>query len=260
MSSIENIDPREYFPSPEAEIIQVTEKTANDILMNGDFIGGHTMPWGSNYTFMIWLSIEDGKCIRAIYKPRNGERPLHDFPTGTLFKRERATYLLSKKLGWPNVPLTIIRDGPYGIGSVQLYIDCDPRITYFEMRDTLKEELAPIAAFDLLTNNADRKGGHCLVDQHGTIWSIDHGLTFHPTFKLRTVMLEYCGQQISAPLMESLESVKNAIDEKNDFYKEMLYLTSELEIEALMNRLNAMLINPTIPILDPNRDVPWPFV
>ena len=73
-------------------------------------------------------------------------------------------------------------------------------------------------------------------------------------------MLEYCGQQISAPLIKSLDSVKNSIDEKNDFYQEMLYLTSEIEIEALMNRLNAMLNDPTIPILDPNRDVPWPFV
>ena len=260
MSSLENKDPRDYFPSPEAEIIEPTEKMANDILVNGEFIGGHTMPWGSNYTFMIWLSVEDGKCIRAIYKPRDGERPLHDFPSGTLYKRERATYVLSKELGWPNVPLTIIRDGPYGIGSVQLYIDCDPRITYFEMRDTLKEELAPIAAFDLLANNADRKGGHCLVDQHGTIWSIDHGLTFHHTFKLRTVMLEYCGKKISPALMKSLDSLKRSIDERNEFYEEMLSLTSEIEIEALTSRINAMLNDPTIPILDPNRDVPWPFV
>jgi len=260
MSPTENKDPRDYFPSPEAEIINVTEKVATHILSNGEFIGGHTMPWGSNYTFMIWLSVEKGKCIRAIYKPRSGERPLHDFPSGTLYKRERATYVLSKQLGWPNIPLTIIRDGPYGIGSVQLYLDCDPRVTYFEMRDTLKEELAPIAAFDLLSNNADRKAGHCLIDNQGTIWSIDHGLTFHPVFKLRTVMLEYCGTEIKPGFVKNLENLELILSNKNEFSEEMTNLTSELELEALINRLKAIVKDPIIPMLDPNKNVPWPFV
>jgi len=260
MTSNQDRDPRIYFPTPEAEIIDPTSEAAEDILNNGEFIGGHTMPWGSNYTFMIWLSTEEGKCIRAIYKPRDGERPLHDFPNGTLYQRERATYILSKELGWPNVPLTIIRNGPYGIGSVQLYVDCDPRITYFEMRDSLEDKLAPIATFDLLTNNADRKAGHCLLDKNKTIWSIDHGLTFHPTFKLRTVMLEYCGQKINSDLLKGIGTVKNLLHDKGNLYEELLSLTSIIEIEALANRLDTIINNPTIPILDPNRDVPWPFV
>ncbi len=128
------------------------------------------------------------------------------------------------------------------------------------MRDSLEDKLAPIATFDLLTNNADRKAGHCLLDKNKTIWSIDHGLTFHPTFKLRTVMLEYCGQKINSDLLKGIGTVKNLLHDKGNLYEELLSLTSIIEIEALANRLDTIINNPTIPILDPNRDVPWPFV
>ena len=182
-------DPRKSFPLPEAEILDLDPSEALSHLESGEVIGGHTMPWGSNYTFLLWISAGEKQCVRAIYKPRDGEKPLRDFPSGTLYKREQAAYELSRLLKWPNIPLTIIRDGPYGVGSMQLYLDCDPRITYFDMRDTIPKDLFPLAIFDLLVNNADRKAGHCLLDSEEKVWSIDHGLTFHSSFKMRTVML-----------------------------------------------------------------------
>lgn len=219
------------------------------------------MPWGSNYTFLIWLAAgDDSKCIRAIYKPKDGERPLTDFPHGTLFKREYASYLLSTDLGWPNVPLTTLRDGPYGIGSIQLYVDCDPRITYFEMRDTFAEELIELAVFDLLSNNADRKAGHCMIDSNGKIWSIDHGLTFHKVFKLRTVMLEYCGKPIPSNLVADLEKLADRLESSSEIKTTLTEQTSNGEVDALTRRLTTMVENPTLPILDPYRNVPWPFV
>tara|TARA_Y100000758_G_scaffold158589_1_gene112571 strand:+ start:15290 stop:16075 length:786 start_codon:yes stop_codon:yes gene_type:complete len=254
-------DPRNQFPSPDAEILHLEAAEANLFLETGEFLGGHTMPWGSNYTFLVWLSADSpDKCIQAIYKPRDGEKPLHDFPHGTLYKREFATYLLSKELGWPNVPLTTIREGPYGVGSMQLYVDCDPRITYFEIRDTMPDELEKLAVFDLLTNNADRKAGHCLLDNHETIWSIDHGLTFHSVFKLRTVMLEYCGKRISESLIDDLKLLAGRMESSSEIKSRLETQTSAEEIESLKTRLDVMITDPVIPILDPYRDVPWPFV
>ena len=219
------------------------------------------MPWGSNYTFMVWLSAGNNEtCIRAIYKPRDGEKPLRDFPHGSLYKREYSAYLISEELSWPKIPPTIIREGPYGIGSLQFYVDCDPRRTYFDMRDHHKEELIKFAVFDLLTNNGDRKAGHCMIDSASNLWSIDHGLTFHSSFKLRTVMLEYCGQPIPNNLLKDLKILATKF-EKNDDIKSILgQQISDLEIDALLRRLEGIIANPIFPVLDPYRDVPWPLV
>ena len=261
MTSGNQGDPRNQFPSPDAEILHLEAAEANSFLETGEFLGGHTMPWGSNYTFLVWLSADSpDKCIQAIYKPRDGEKPLNDFPHGTLYKREFATYLLSKELGWPNVPLTTIREGPYGVGSMQLYVDCDPRITYFELRETMSEELEKLAVFDLLTNNADRKAGHCLIDNHENIWSIDHGLTFHSIFKLRTVMLEYCGKRISSSLISDLKVLADRMESSSEIRSDLESQTSIQEIESLKTRLDVMISDPVIPMLDPYRDVPWPFI
>ena len=261
MTSGKQEDPRNQFPSPDAEILHLEAAEANSFLETGEFLGGHTMPWGSNYTFLVWLSADSpDKCIQAIYKPRDGEKPLNDFPHGTLYKREFATYLLSKELGWPNVPLTTIREGPYGVGSMQLYVDCDPRITYFELRETMSEELEKLAVFDLLTNNADRKAGHCLIDNHETIWSIDHGLTFHSIFKLRTVMLEYCGKGISSSLISDLKVLADRMESSSEIRSDLESQTSIKEIDSLKTRLDIMISDPVIPMLDPYRDVPWPFI
>ena len=145
----------------------MSEADAIPLLESAEVIGGYRMPYGSNYTFMVHLDAGEGKCIRAIYKPRDGERPLYDYPSGTLYQRERATFVLSRALGWPKVPYTLVREGPYGIGSMQMYIDCDPDITYFSLIEENAEELAKFAVFDLVVNNGDRKAGHCIRDDAG---------------------------------------------------------------------------------------------
>ena len=262
MNRPKDIDPREMFPIPKLPLLKLRPNETHKLLQDGIFLGGHTMPWGSNYTFMLWLSEweEKGNCIRVIYKPRDGERPLSDFRQGTLYQREYAAYLLSQELGWPNVPTTLIRNGPYGIGSMQLYVDCDPRITYFDMRDDMGSELVRLATFDLLVNNGDRKASHCLLDNNSNIWSIDHGLTFHTDFKLRTVMLEFCGKSIPLSLLSDLKSLLGRLTEDTPLRQELSGLISDKEILALIHRLQYILKIPIFPILAPNRNIPWPLV
>lgn len=250
-------DPRKKYPIPEEEILDLKPSEALIHMETGDIIGGHTMPWGSNHTFLVWIKAGNNKCVRAIYKPRDGEKPLRDFPRGTLYKREQAAYEISRILTWPNIPLTIVREGPYGIGSLQLYLDCDPRITYFDMRDTPSESLFSVAIFDLLVNNADRKAGHCLLDEENRIWSIDHGLTFHSDFKMRTVMLEYCGKEIPKVFIQDLKTLADTLNEKNELLSS--YLNNE-EIKALALRLDQIITDPIMPILDPNVNIPWPLI
>ena len=230
------------------------------MLQSGEIIGGSRVPWGSNYTFMVWVDASPGKYLRAVYKPRDGERPLYDFPRGSLYKREYATFVLSRALGWPDVPLTLIRDGPYGVGSIQLYIDSDPDVNYFDLIDIKPEELRRFAVFDLVVNNADRKAGHCLLDTKDRLWSIDHGVTFHPMFKLRTVMLEFWGQPIPEQVLSDLESLRSRLESRDGLSVQLAEMLAPQEVQALKGRLQAVLEDPVLPTLDPYRNVPWPWV
>lgn len=241
--------------------MQLTEEEALPLLESAEVIGGYRMPYGSNYTFMVHLDAGGGNCVRAIYKPRDGERPLYDYPGGTLYQRERAAFILSRALGWPNVPYTLVREGPYGIGSMQMYIDCDPDVTYFNLIDGNADELAKFAVFDLVANNGDRKAGHCLQDDAGTIWSIDHGLTFHPAFKLRTVMVEFWGKPIPDALVGDLQDLLAALESPSHNLRHMLAdLIAPQELDALTRRLEIVLQQRRLPMLDPYRNVPWPWV
>jgi uncharacterized repeat protein (TIGR03843 family) len=140
----------------------------------------------SNYVFLAHLEHPERGAGLAIYKPARGERPLSDFPHGTLHRREVAAYELARLLGWDLVPPTVEFDGPHGEGSLQLYITHDPAEHYFVLRDdeALTEQLVRLAVFDLLANNADRKGGHILCDGTRRLWAIDNGLCFHIEEKL----------------------------------------------------------------------------
>ena len=249
-------------PAPDAEgtPVELPEEDALPVLQSGKILGGHRVAWGSNYTFMVRADAGHGKYLRAVYKPRDGERPLYDFPRGSLYKREYGAFLLSRDLGWPNVPLTLIREGPYGVGSMQLYVDADPEITYFELIDDRAEELRRFAVFDLLVNNADRKAGHCLLGGDGRLWSIDHGLTFHPVFKVRTVMLEFWGQPIPEPLLGELEALLVRLEFGHSLVDALGEVLTRQEIDALRGRLNLILSDPVLPKLDPYRNVPWPWV
>lgn len=239
----------------------MSERQALPLLQSAPVIGGYRMPYGSNYTFMVHLDAGDGNCIRAIYKPRDGERPLYDYPSGTLYQRERATFILSRALGWPNVPYTLLREGPYGIGSMQMYIDCDPDTTYFDLIERNADELAKFAVFDLVVNNGDRKAGHCLQDDQGALWSIDHGLTFHPAFKLRTVMVEFWGKPIPDALAADLERLLSALESPaHDLPRLLADLIAPQEMQSLTQRLEFALQRRALPMLDPYRNVPWPWV
>lgn len=238
---------------PEAEAIPLLETSA--------VTGGHRMPWGSNYTFLVRLDAGQGKYLQAIYKPRDGERPLYDYPQGTLYLREHATFILSRALGWPNVPYTLVREGPYGVGSMQLYIDCDPEITYFDLFEERPEVFLKFALFDVIVNNGDRKAGHCILGEDERIWSIDHGLTFHPIFKLRTVMMEYWGKPIPEALVEEIEGLLQRLRSPADSLTTQLSaLVSAQELQALTQRLEALIKEPKLPVMDPYRDIPWPWV
>ena len=230
------------------------------MLQDGDIVGGRRISWSSNYTFLVQIDAGPGKHVDAVYKPRDGERPLHDFPDGSLYKREYAAFLVSRALGWPNVPLTVVRDGPYGVGSVQLLVEADPRITYFDLVKDGSDGLIQLAVFDVLANNADRKGGHCLKGEDGRVWSIDHGLTFHSQFKLRTVMLEFWGTSIPQPLIDDIDSLANDLEATSEVASELGELLTDDELSAVHKRLGALLKDPVVPTLDPRRNVPWPVV
>jgi uncharacterized repeat protein (TIGR03843 family) len=221
------------------------------------------MPWSSNYTFLSSLIVpEETSPLLAIYKPCAGERPLWDFPEGSLCRREFVSYLISQGLGWPNVPPTVLRDGPQGRGSVQLFVEAEYEAHYFNMRSipALTQEFQQIALFDYIVNNADRKGGHCLRDKKGRLWAIDHGLTFHTDFKLRTVIWEFCNQAIPANLLDDLKRLQQLTAEASDFWQILVQFISSREIRALRKRLDALVSTGHFPDQHPGRNVPFPPV
>ncbi len=165
---------------------------------------------GSNHTFLVDVHHEGGT-LRAVYKPNRGERPLWDFPDNTLAAREVAAYLVSEALGFGIVPFTALRaDGPFGPGSLQQYIEYDPEYHYFNFNPEDKALLKSVVLFDLLVNNADRKGSHVLFEI-GThkLWAIDHGICFHEEDKLRTVIWDFAGQPIPGELLSPLSATPN---------------------------------------------------
>lgn len=166
---------------------------------------------GSNYTFLVKVSHE-GQEVPAVYKPQRGEQPLWDFPSESLAGREVAAYLVSEALGFCFVPLTILRDGPMGPGALQQFIDYNPNYHYFSFKPEDLKRLRPVALFDLLINNADRKGSHILVQKRTRkLFLIDHGLCFHTEDKLRTVLWDFAGELIPPDLTEALRNFKSKL-------------------------------------------------
>jgi uncharacterized repeat protein (TIGR03843 family) len=218
------------------------------------------LPTGSNYVFLVTLrDREEGEGL-AVYKPRRGEAPLWDFPDGTLYRRERAAYLVSVDLGWNFVPPTIIRDGPHGVGMVQLFIPNPPRDNFFTLRDDHADEMRRIALFDVVTNNADRKGGHCLLGADGRVWGIDHGLTFHESNKLRTVIWDYSEDAIPPSLMEDLAGLAVRLNQSSAIRDGLRALLDPSEVDALRRRVETLLRERVYPRPGYHRSVPWPPV
>ncbi len=237
----------------------VTVDQVLELLAHGELELTGLMPDSSNYTFLTEVKDKATSAL-AIYKPRRGERPLWDFQRGTLCRREAAAFAVSTVLGWNIVPPTVLRDAePHGLGSLQLYIENDPEVHYFALRGGYDEEFKRIAAFDILVNNADRKGGHILLGSDGRIWGIDHGITFHAEPKLRTVIWEYAGQSIPEPLVGDLKGLKERMADGDDSLPGMLSeLLDKQEIVAFRRRLDRLIQRPQFPTPGGGRSMPWP--
>jgi uncharacterized repeat protein (TIGR03843 family) len=213
------------------------------------------MPWSSNATFLVNVSCGD-QTAQAIYKPLRGERPLWDFEPG-LHRREVAAYHLSEALDLDLVPPTVLRDGPYGEGSLQWFVDVDHRQHYFtihEERPDLHDTLRGVAMFDLLANNTDRKSGHVLIDSEDHIWGIDHGLCFSADFKLRTVVWEFGGEPIDRQLVDAARRIADRVP------LEVATLLADDEITAMQKRAGWLAENPVFPVDQSGRRYPWPMV
>jgi uncharacterized repeat protein (TIGR03843 family) len=231
------------------------ELTLTQLLTEGDIAVEMRMPYSSNATFLVRVSQGERSC-RAIYKPLRGERPLWDFAPG-LHRREVAAYRLAIAMGFDFVPITVLRDGPLGEGSVQLLIDADFEqhyFTLFESQPELHDQFRDIAVFDIVANNTDRKSGHVLIDADKHVWGIDHGLCFAADFKLRTVIWEFGGETLPEPLLDAVRKVADTVP------LEVASLLDSDEVEALTQRAAWLLEHRQFPVDDSGRRYPWPLV
>ncbi|MGH2712234.1 MAG: SCO1664 family protein [Actinomycetota bacterium] len=229
-----------------------------DLLEHGDMRLGGLLPRASNYTFLGEVADGD-RSARVVYKPRDGEAPLWDFPDGTLCQREVAAYRVAVELGWPNVPPTVLRDGPHGEGSVQLFVEHDPAQHYFTLREEHAEDLRAVAAFDIVSGNGDRKAGHCLEAADGGLWVVDHGLCFNEEPMLRTVIWEFAGAAVPEPLLEDIRRLEGELRD-GELREDLEPLLSEPEIDAAADRAAALIRFGRYPNPGPGRSEPWPPV
>lgn len=233
----------------------VTAELAEEVLGGGDIELLGRMPWSSNMTFLADVCLGD-QLLQGIYKPHKGERPLWDFPSG-LYKREVAAYRLAKALGWEIIPPTVLRDGPVGPGSLQLFVPCDFSVHYFHMLEDERHHhtLQRFAAFDIAANSTDRKGGHLLLDRHDGIWGIDNGLTFHAEFKLRTVIWDFGGDDIPADIVADLQALL-----ETGLPDDLCELLDPHELEALKKRMRGLVRDGCFPVDHSGHRYPWPLV
>jgi|TARA_B100001971_G_scaffold48366_1_gene43753 uncharacterized repeat protein (TIGR03843 family) len=236
----------------------VDDGVALALLATGDLTLLGQMPWSSNGTFLVDLAppTPGDNIVQGVYKPGRGERPLRDFPAG-LYRREAAAWELASHLGWGLIPPTVVRDGPLGEGSVQLYVPCDYREHYFTLCEdpTRADELRRLAVFDLVANNTDRKAGHVLAGDDGRIWAVDNALCFHQQFKIRTVIWDFSGQPIPAALLEDLTRLVDT-----DLPTSLSCLLDTFEAEAIVARASALLADGELPVDPSGRRVPWPLL
>jgi hypothetical protein len=216
---------------------------------------------GSNYAFLVSLDCK-GRKLKAVYKPQKGEMPLYDFPEESLAGREVAAYLVSEALGWDFVPPTVIRKrAKFGAGSLQEFIPHNPEKTYFSFDDAIRERLRPVVVFDLILNNADRKGSHILLNRKGNFKLNDHGLCFHSEPKLRTVIWDFSGQPIPEEIISDIKNLADKLVEPNPLFMSLAQFLGLEEISALENRARTLIERPVFPQPDPERrPFPWPLV
>ncbi len=233
------------------------EEQALELLRTGDIEVLGLLPYSSNYTFLARIGAE----TLAVYKPRRGERPLWDFPHGSLAGREVAAYLVSEAAGWRIVPPTVLReDAPLGPGSVQLFVEHDPERHYFVLMEERSEDLVPFAAFDVVINNADRKAGHVIEDSSGRLWAVDHGVTFHLEDKLRTVIWAYSGLPLDPKTISELETLGAVLAEPGGLGSRLEEVLTPEEVAATLGRVEALLVEGRFPAPPADRPLPWPLV
>ena len=241
-------------PSPRPVNLQ----TLLTLLQEGTLEIEGLLPYGSNYTFLVMVSDDIQKAL-GVYKPCQGEQPLWDFPAETLALREVAAFLVSETLGWGFVPPTVYRtEGPHGPGSLQFYIHAKEESNYFNFTEEEKPELKRVALFDLLINNADRKGGHIMKDAADKLWLIDHGICFHAQPKLRTVIWDFAGEPIPDDLLADVKEFRERLDQEQDLKIAINSLLAPLEVSALRRRADKLLASRTFPDPGPGRNYPWP--
>jgi uncharacterized repeat protein (TIGR03843 family) len=257
-----------------------------DVLTFGEIEVEGRLVDASNLALRAELTL-DGLRARVIYKPVQGERALWDFPDGTLAQREAAAFVLSAVGGWDIVPPTVLRDGPLGQGSVQLWVDVEDSaqrlvdvvtpselgpgwLPVFEAQTADgtevvvvhadRPELASAAVFDVVINNADRKGSHLVLDAQGSLWGFDHGVTCHAEPKLRTVLWGWTGQPLPETDLARLESLSRWLrSPSSPLRRSLAELLSPAEVEAVGGRVSALLTTQRYPA--PNSRgpaVPWP--
>lgn len=235
------------------QLQELDRSAALAMLTHAEITAAELVPWGSNHTFAVALE-HNGEQHLGIYKPIAGERPLHDFPFGSLHNREMASWLVSDALGWDIVPPTVLRDGPYGEGSLQIFV---PHTAEHEEdeefwgADTIENER--LVLFDHIANNADRKLTHCLVSDSGRVFGIDHGLTFHVEPKLRTVMWQF----VEEPIRSGLKADLGRLLGNNDALTQIKQLLMPEEYVAFLDRIRLMINLERYPMLDPRFNIPY---
>lgn len=201
---------------------------------------------------------EPPRVLEAIHKPTLGERPLDDFPDGTLSRREVAAYLVSEASEWGIVPPTVMRDGPFGEGMLQAFIEPDPAVDVVAWINLDDPRLRRMAAFDAAINNTDRKGGHILpVDGGRHVYGVDHGVSFSTVPKLRTVLWAWRGQAMGPDELDGLRRIRTGLD--GDLGTELGRLLSRAELRATVRRVDALLASGRFPLPSPTWPaIPWP--
>ncbi|MVU82476.1 SCO1664 family protein [Nocardia sp. ET3-3] len=256
-------------------------RTVNDPLATAELTVIGQVTTASNVTLVCENAEAD---LRVVYKPVRGERPLWDFPDGTLADREVASYLVSQALGWGVIPETVLREGPLGPGMVQRWIEvvedegpdlvdlCPVGQVPGGYREVLRAldpgghpvslvhaedpRLLRMAVLDVLINNADRKGGHALLGVDGRVYGVDHGICLHSEPKLRTVLWGWAGETIGDELLTDITVLVKALP--GELGERLAPLLTDAEIGALEARGRALLENPVMPLPTGQRPIPWP--
>ncbi len=243
-------------------LTSIDRATALDLLRDGELEVLGRLVGSSNRAMLCTITRrcpdpEPDLVATCVYKPILGERPLDDFPDGTLAHREVAAHLVSEATGWDIVPPTILREGPFGEGMVQLWIEVDGEADPWDLVQRSDPVLRPMAVFDAVVNNADRKVGHILPVEGGHLFGVDHGICFSPEPKLRTVLWGWRGGRLAVPELDVLAELRGRLD--GELGESLAMVLMPIEVAATTARLDALLRTRRFPLPDPDRPaIPWP--